>query len=49
MEQAPGTAHSEGDSERISVTAIVPLPRNASSRRRVVQLLDFRAPGGVIL
>ena len=34
-EQAPGTAQSEGDIERISVTAIVPLPRNASSRKRV--------------
>ena len=28
-------AHSDGDSDRISVTAIVPLPRNASSPTRV--------------
>src|ERR1039457_6460845 len=35
MEHAPGTAHNEGDSDRTSVTAMVPLPRNASSFIRV--------------
>jgi len=41
MEQAPGTAHREGETERISVTAWFPLPRNGSWRQTRVQLFDL--------
>src|ERR1039458_7494509 len=36
MEHAPGTAHNDGESERICVTAMGPFPRNGPSFRRGV-------------
>ena len=46
MEQAAGTAQSEGDIARISVTAMVPLPRQGVVAQACVQLLDLRDERG---